>query len=142
MVEGFLFFLYERSRNKKLLSTSKTSFWLGFGRATSAGVCQRVARCRCSENIPDDILTEILAQQVVIRNTESFVYWSCFKSGLYQLYQRQQLRHGAMLTGWPFGRLGWGRVFCQRRHHSRRRGRNRGAFLLDFQFDNFSVGPD
>ena len=29
-----------------------------------AGVCQRVARCRCSENIPDDILTEILSQQV------------------------------------------------------------------------------
>lgn len=28
------------------------------------GVCQRVARCRCSENIPDDILTEILSQQV------------------------------------------------------------------------------
>lgn len=28
-----------------------------------AGVCQRVARCRCSENIPDDILTEILSQQ-------------------------------------------------------------------------------
>ena len=69
-------------------------------------------------------------------------YWSCFKRELFQFYQRQLLRHGAMLTGWPFGRLGWGRAFCQRQHHSRRRGRNIGAFCLDFPFDNFSVGPD
>ena len=35
-----------------------------------AGVCQRVARCRCSENIPDDILTEILSQQVRKHSTK------------------------------------------------------------------------
>ena len=47
---------------------SWVSCWV-FGRATSTGVCQRVARCRCGENIPDDILTEILAQQVFISHT-------------------------------------------------------------------------
>ena len=67
-------------------------------------------------------------------------YWSCFKSGLYQLYQRLQLRHGAMLTGWPFGRLGWGRAFCQRQHHSRKRRRSRGAFALIFHLTTFLLG--
>ena len=45
-----------------------------------------------------------------------------------------------MLTGWPFGRLGWGRAFCQRQHHSRRRGRNRGAFALIFHLTTFLLG--
>ena len=99
LVEGFLFFLYERSRNKKLLSTSKTSFWLGFGRATSAGVCQRVARCRCSENIPDDILTEILAQQVVIRNIESLV--------ILELFEKRTLSTLSKTTTQAWGDVDW-----------------------------------
>ena len=41
--------------------------WVSLG----SGVCQRVARCRCSENIPDDILTEILSQQVDSSNHRS-----------------------------------------------------------------------
>ena len=77
---------------------SWASGWF-FGPATSVGVCQRVARCRCSENIPDDILTEILAQQVVIRNTENFV--------ILELFEKWTLSTLSKTTSQAWGDVDW-----------------------------------
>ena len=62
-------------------------------------MCQRVARCRCSENIPDDILTEILAQQVVIRNIESLV--------ILELFEKRTLSTLSKTTTQAWGDVDW-----------------------------------
>lgn len=90
-----------------------------------AGICQRVARCRCSETIPDDILTEILSQQEwgVVDWVGVWAAWvgSCLPPQAVQKGQEQSLQYPRpfnhsvvegdnVYTGDGEGHLEWRRV--------------------------------